>query len=826
MDKLINLKIDGRDVSVPAGTLVVDAAKMAGITIPVFCYHPKLEPVGMCRMCLVDIGRPAVDRATGQPVLNEDGTPKISFGPKLETACTTPVSEGMVIWGATEKVMAARKDVLEFLLTSHPLDCPVCDKGGECPLQNETMAYGPGQSRFIFDEKNHLDKHIPLGDLIYLDRERCIQCARCVRFSDQLAGDPVIGFYDRGRNLEIVTYSEPGFDSIFSGNTTDICPVGALTTADFRFGARPWEMTGSPSICTHCPVGCNISYSVRREAKTGGRNVIKRVLPRQNEAVNEIWICDKGRFGYHFAEDPERITTPLIRKDGKLVPAGWDEAIKLIATSFRAAGKKLVTLAGGNLSNEDLFALKQLGQSTESKTWFHAHMGGAEWTTRLGLTPGSDLGKLGKGSAVLVFASDLHEEAPIWWLRLKAAAERGATVIVAAARQTRLDNIAAFTLRYKYGEEEKVLKELIAGRSEAAKAFASAADAVVFYGNDGLDVQGSGAIAGSCAELLVKTDHFGRPNNGLVAVWPDANDQGAAELGWQPASDLAKDLTASVASYICAADPAGESPALAAALQQSGFVVVQDLFMTETAKLANVVLPASAVMEREGTLVSGERRVQHFDAAIQPIGKSKADYEIVSAITAAMDLKGFPADAASIFAAIAASDPAFAGLSYAKLAQTEEQWPVTGRPEAYFSGSVVKNEAGLGATLALAASKGGSPTPVRLPELPKIDKEAWLAVPVNKLYDHGALLRATELLHDLIGESAVSLHPADAAKLGLNAGDVVDIAVDKDKLTTQVDVDPGQPQGVVLVRRSMGLPLSAPAEVRLHVTAAAESEIR
>ena len=166
MDKLINLKIDGRDVSVPAGTMVVDAAKMAGITIPVFCYHPKLEPVGMCRMCLVDIGRPAVDRATGQPVLNEDGTPKIAFGPKLETACTTPVSEGMVVWGATEKVMAARKDVLEFLLTSHPLDCPVCDKGGECPLQNQTMAFGPGESRFLFDEKNHLDKHIPLGDLI------------------------------------------------------------------------------------------------------------------------------------------------------------------------------------------------------------------------------------------------------------------------------------------------------------------------------------------------------------------------------------------------------------------------------------------------------------------------------------------------------------------------------------------------------------------------------------------------------------------------------------------------------------------------------------
>ena len=826
MDKLINLKIDGRDVSVPAGTLVVDAAKLAGITIPVFCYHPKLEPVGMCRMCLVDIGRPAVDRATGQPVLNEDGTPKIAFGPKLETACTTPVSEGMVIWGATEKVMAARKDVLEFLLTSHPLDCPVCDKGGECPLQNQTMAFGPGESRFLFDEKNHLDKHIPLGDLIYLDRERCIQCARCVRFSDQLAGDPVIGFYDRGRQLEIVTYSDPGFDSIFSGNTTDICPVGALTTADFRFGARPWEMKQSSSICTHCPVGCNISYSVRREAKSGGNCVVKRVLPRQNEAVNEIWICDKGRFGYHFAEDPGRITQPLIRKDGKLVPASWEEAIKLVAGSFKAAGKKLVTLAGGNLANEDLFALKQFSASLEGKAFYLPGMGGAEWTTRLGLTPGSNLGALGKGSAVLVFASDLHEEAPIWWLRLKAAAERGATLIVASARQTRLEKYATFTLRYEYGEEDKVLKELIAGKGEAAKAFASAADAVVFYGSDGLDMQGTAAVAGMCAELLVKTDHFGRPNNGLVAVWPSANDQGAAELGWQPAADLTKELTASVASYICAADPAGQSLALAEALQQCGFVVVQDIFLTETAKLANVVLPAAAVMEREGTLVSGERRVQRFYAAVKTTGECKADYEIITTIAGVMELKGFPSKAEEIFAAIAASEPSFTGLDYQKLRQSEKQWPVTGRPDAYFSGTVVENKDGLGATLALSASKGGSPAQVALPDLPKVEKDAWLAVPVNRLYDRGAALRSTELLQARIGERGISLHPADAAKLGLKAGDAITLTIGKLETTTAVDIDPGQPQKVVLVRRSMGLPISAPAQMTLRVPAAVESEIR
>lgn len=266
MTKMITLTIDGIQVTVPEGTNIVDAAKTAGIDVPVFCYHPKMHPVGMCRMCLVEVGRPVIDRATGEFARNEDGSLKIQFNPKLETGCTTPVSEGMVVINTSDKVKRGRKDILEFLLTSHPLDCPICDKGGECPLQNLTMAHGPGTSRFLFDEKKHLLKHTPLGELIYLDQERCIQCGRCVRFQEELVDDPVIGFSQRGRSLQIVTFSEPGFDSIFSGNTTDICPVGALTTADFRFGARPWELNAAASICQHCPVGCNLTINVRREA--------------------------------------------------------------------------------------------------------------------------------------------------------------------------------------------------------------------------------------------------------------------------------------------------------------------------------------------------------------------------------------------------------------------------------------------------------------------------------------------------------------------------------------------------------------------------------
>jgi NADH-quinone oxidoreductase subunit G len=323
----VHLSIDGVPVEVPAGTLLVDAAKQAGLDIPVFCYHPKLKPVGMCRMCLVEIGRPARDRATGAPTLDGQGQPVIQFGPNLETACTTPVGEGWAVRFISPKALEGRRWILEHLLTSHPLDCPVCDKGGECPLQNLTMAHGPGESRFLFDEKQHLAKHVPLGGLIWLDRERCIQCARCTRFQAEIADDPVIGLSQRGRRLEIVTYSDPGFDSYFSGNTTDICPVGALTTEDFRFGARPWELNAAASICPHCPVGCNLTLNTRREALSGGDLVVKRVMPRQNEAVNEIWICDKGRFAHHYARSPQRLGQPLVREGGELRPASWEQAL-------------------------------------------------------------------------------------------------------------------------------------------------------------------------------------------------------------------------------------------------------------------------------------------------------------------------------------------------------------------------------------------------------------------------------------------------------------------------------------------------------------------
>jgi NADH-quinone oxidoreductase subunit G len=693
MAKMVSLTIDGRPVSVPEGTLIVNAAKTIGIDIPVFCYHPKMEPVGMCRQCLVEIGRPMFDRVTREPVLDEVGKPKVQFGPKLETACTTPVSEGMLVLTQSEKAKEGQKSTLEFLLTSHPLDCPVCDKGGECPLQNLTMAHASPQSRYIFDEKHHAEKHFPLGDKIWLDRERCIQCARCVRFQDEIAGEAVLGFFQRGRSMEIISTSEPGFDSIFSGNTTDICPVGALTTADFRFGARPWEMKAAASLCAQCPVGCNITFNTRREAMSNGKVAIKRVMPRQNEQVNEIWMCDRGRFGWHYTEDEERLTKPLVRKDDKLSPASWEKAIKAAAGKLGEAKKDAIILASGRLSNEDLFNLKQLADGIGGEALLYGSLPGGELTTTFGVSAGTNFADMGSGTTIMIVAADLYNEAPIWHLRIKQAAERGATLVVVNTGATKLDKYAKHVIRCEKDEAEKT----VSGLAKKVTEIAEAANLVVLFGADG-----SSDLAAACAELV--KGRAGRPNNGLVGIWPRANDQGAWELGFKPAVDLVKMLKGKTV-YVAAADPAGDDPKLAEALKGAKAVIVQELFLTGTAKLADIVLPAQAYTERDGSYTSGERRVQRFYPAVPAISETKADYAITALIAKELGLGLESQSVSLVMDKIAASIPAFTGITYGKLAEVTEQWPIIGRSDLYYGGTSYQNSQGLGVHLGLAGDK-------------------------------------------------------------------------------------------------------------------------
>jgi NADH-quinone oxidoreductase subunit G len=832
---LVTLTIDGIEVSVPEGTLIVDAAKKVGIDIPVFCYHPKLHPVGMCRMCLVEIGRPARDRSTGESILDENGQQVINFGPNLETSCTTPVGEGWVIRVNSEKAREGRKQILEYLLTSHPLDCPICDKGGECPLQNLTMEHGPGTSRFLFDEKIRLEKHVPLGELIFLDRERCIQCARCVRFQEEVVGDPVIGFTNRGRRLEIITSSDPGFDSYFSGNTTDICPVGALTTADFRFGARPWELNAVASICPHCPVGCNLTLNTRREARTEGREVIKRVMPRQNEHVNEIWICDKGRFAHHFASSSERLTKPMVRVNGDLVQVGWDEATARATEGLKDALDRskggLVGIAGGRVSNEDLYVFRRFIEGLDGHPFLDDNLAGGDLIREKGVGRGTDLGHIGPGDVILVIASDLHEEAPIWWLRLKQAVERGAELIVANARATRLDKYATHIIRYPYNQavhtalgflhtvtERADLTSFVGDKSlqKAAKLFTKAENAIIFYGGEGLDHTASEALAQACSSLLAFTGHIGRANNGLIAVWPRANTQGAWDMGLRPdPSGLRKILEQASAVYVMAADPVADGASFAELLREDTFLIVQELFMTATAELADVVLPARSFIEREGTYTSGEHRVQRFYPAVLPLGETKPDWRIVALLANAMGIEMNFHSAAAVMLAIAESVPQYSGLTYQALIKVESQWPQVGGENLYFGGNAFKNSQGLGVQLGPAAEPG-EPMEVTL-TLPveELEEEGILLVPITRLYDRGTTVLPSKVLHPRLDTLHIELNPKDASHLGVIDGAQVEFRVNGTHVRLPARLVDTVPEGVALMPRSLGVSVVHPISVQI-----------
>ncbi len=865
MAKLVTLTVNGIEVEVPEGTLVVDAAKKVGINIPVFCYHPKMAPVGMCRMCLVEIGRPQIDRATGTQVLGEDGKPVVVFSGKLETSCTTPVSQGMVVLDKSETADAGRKDILEFLLTSHPLDCPVCDKGGECPLQNLTMGFGPGESRFLYQEKKHLAKHVPLGELIMLDRERCIQCGRCVRFQDEIAADPVIGFSQRGRSLEIISFSEPGFNSIWSGNTTDICPVGALTTRDFRFRARPWELRYSASICSHCPVGCNLTLNLRREAVSGGDWVVKRVMPRQNESVNEIWICDKGRFGYHFAEkNSTRLKQPMVRKGGELVPVTWEDALTIVSQHLADTSSGLMTLAGGRLSNEDLYNLKRFTDHAGGSTALYTCMGGGELTAQIGLPPDSNFGNLGSETTILVVACDLEQEAPLWWLRVKQAAERGAKLIVLNPRGTKLDRWAEFSLRYPFGSAAGAVLALVNALSakrpelpetlhdltrspalqQAAQAFSAAENAIIIYGSEGLGLSDSSTLVQACANLLQTTNHIGRPNNGLVAAWLRANDQGAWELGWRPSADLLDSLNQAKTLYIVAADPVGDDPAFLSVFGGDKFVIVQDLYLSQTARLADVVLPAQSWIERDGTFTSGERRVQRFypavpantttppqeeapgtrqalvlTSAIAPLVGPQPDYAIPTLIAEKIGMAGFKNSTASaVFAELAENIPVFNGLTYLKLADVSPQWPLIGRSDLYYGGTSYENTQGLG--VQLPQCKGNGSPSLTWPKIPefRLPSLGLMAFPITRLYDNGATMLDSPFPRIFGTGAYVIISSMDAERLKISSGSNVRILFSSSdrSMIVQAIINPELPERVVLAPRSFGLQISEPTAVEIR----------
>jgi NADH-quinone oxidoreductase subunit G len=867
---MAKVTIDDKVAQVPNGTLVVEAAKKVGIEIPVFCYHPKLSPVGMCRMCLVEIGTPRRGK-DGQQEKDASGNDVIAWMPKLQTACTTAVSEGMAVRTNSAAVAEARRSVVEFLLTSHPLDCPICDKGGECPLQNLTMAYGPGQSRFPVQSKFHNDKRVPLSDLIMLDRERCIQCARCIRFQDEIADDHVLGFAARGRSMEIVSLSDPGFDSKFSGNTIDICPVGALTSRDFRLAARVWEVDDVPSVCPHCSVGCNIFVGERDHQ-------IKRIVPRENEAVNEIWLCDKGRFAHHFVFASDRLTRPLIRTNGKLEPATWNDALGLVAKKFSESKEEpdaLRGLAGDRATNEDLYLFQKLfrnvigSNNLDHRVGWSASNAGADIVRKYGAGSGTNLGALDKNVAVLVLGADIEEEQPVIRLRLTSSVRRyGANLVVANGRLTRLNEYARQSIVYNYGDEAWFLvgmlrvimdeglenKEFVATRlngfeafkkslepyrlekcaerchvrtdkiRDAARLFAQSQDALILFGRDLMvAMQQDGAIESLVAGLLLVTGHVGRANNGLVALYPHNNSMGAMDMGVEggrEARSMGK-VPSSRSMYMMACDPAVDGN-----FAKSEFLVVQDLFLTETAKLADVVLPAQSFAERDGTFTNTERRVQLFRAALKPIGETKPDWWIITEIAKRMGANWSYRSPAKIMEEVASTVPGYAGMTYAALAENVKM-PQTpywlGNPSdepTMIAMGELENVSSGKLWLSAVESDGRAKfdlTWVKPVERPRADGELFTLAVARSLYDRGTLVNKTKIVQSRVPKPIVEINSLDAEERGIANGTRVRVSFDARVIELDARVDGHVPPGTVLIANNLdgttALPMGARAKV-------------
>ncbi|MDQ3757676.1 MAG: NADH-quinone oxidoreductase subunit NuoG, partial [Actinomycetota bacterium] len=665
----VTITVDGKQVEARPGELIIAAAERAGVYIPRFCYHPRMRPVGMCRMCLVEVKGPR--------------------GLTLQPACFVPVADGQEVVTQSDKVKKAQDGVLEFLLVNHPLDCPVCDKGGECPLQDQTLTFGPGETRFV-EEKRHYEKPIALSDLVYIDRERCIQCDRCTRFADEVAGDPLIEFVGRGDRIEVNTFPDQPFASYFSGNTVQICPVGALLARPYRFKARPWDLEQVESTCTQCAVGCRIAV------QSSGTE-LTRYIGLDSDPVNHGWLCDKGRFSYEATNSTERLTTPMVRKGDELVEASWGEALDAAAKGLDNAKRvhgadALAVLGGARLPNEDAYAWAKLAKSVLGTDNVDCQMGdGLPATTVLGL-PRATIDDACSASVVVLLGPDVKEELPVLYLRLRAAAVEGTTKLVELVPKcTGLSRYATATHLYRPGEAAVEARALL----DTDVMREAGGDVVVVLGRPSLSESGQ-AVADAAAVLaelpgvrflpaLRRANVHGALDMGLApGVLPGrvSLDEGRewyvecwGSLPEQAGMDAVGIVHAAAEGRVqglvlLGADPACDFPdrrLAREALAGAGFVVAVDTFLTESSRVADVVLPAAAFGERAGTTTNQEGRVTRLGQKLVPPGVAWPDWmiavELAHRLGADLGLETLP----GIWDEIASLAPSHAGITRAVL---------------------------------------------------------------------------------------------------------------------------------------------------------------
>jgi len=782
----ITLVVDGVEVTAPEGSILVDAAKYGDIEIPVFCYEPKLgEPVGACRMCLVEV----------------EGIPK------LQTACSTPVRDGMVVYTQTDRVKEAQSAVVEFLLVNHPLDCPVCDKGGECPLQDIALGWGPGKSRFT-DPKRHFRKPLPLSPLIKIDRERCILCYRCVRFSQDVSEDEQLQLLERGDRTFVGTYDDRPYVAPFHGNIIELCPVGALTSQTYRFRARPWDIEDAGSICTLCPSQCNVKFTVRDER-------VMRVLARDNHEVDDGWLCDKGRFGYQMIGSPERITEPLLREGGELRPSTWERAIEAAANGLRDAGERTAALVGGGTSNEEGYLLQRIVRealgSADIDCVGRPGLGRDAMTALADPRLSAQMTDIETAEAVLVLGVDPLHEMPILDLRIRKAVRReGVSLVVASERPTTLDGGADAAVRFPPGGAGQFLHALVAavrgeepedpGAAEAGRVAAALgrdSEVVVVWGSR-LGSERDGAPLLDLADALRLAE---RDRSGLIEVPEAANGRGLREAGCVPvagpgfgdapagrsASEIraaleSEELTAAVLANV---DPIRDWPdgdAWRAALQNADFVVAFSMFENGSTAHADVVFPAESHAEKEGTVTHPDGRLQRLRPNIPHPGDVRPGWRVLVELAAALDYETGLDSAPEAFEALAAAAPIYAGLTYDEIGGTGIRWQ-----DREAARSLASDAVGAAASPDSGPRRAGtSPsdetaTPAAAEEGEAADArrstdDSELRLGTYRDLWSGEVTDRNPALRFLAPEQRLELAPSDAERLGVEHGQAVAVS--------------------------------------------------
>jgi NADH-quinone oxidoreductase subunit G len=726
----VNITINGVPHVARKGQLVIEAAADAGEYIPRFCYHERMTSVGKCRMCLVecDSGR----------------------GPAVTVSCMVPVAPDMKVDTQSETTKRMQEGVLELLLANHPLDCPVCDKGGECPLQDQAFSNGPGESRYI-EEKRHYEKPIAISDIVFLDRERCILCDRCTRFADEVAGDPLIHFNGRGNNTHITTYPDEPFSSYFSGNTVQICPVGALTAKPYRFKARPWDLSEQESTCTSCSVGC-------RTVVQSSRDELLRVMGVDSDPVNHGWLCDRGRFNFESVKSSERVLQPLVRVDDVLQPATWNRALSTAADLLKEAvavgGVQSVAIIGGARgTNEDAFAWARLGHEVLGTPNVYAQMGDGLPVGLLGLDRAT-IDEAASAATIVLLGPDLKEELPVLYLRLREAAEkRRSRIIEFTPKQTGLSKYAWRNIGYEPGAQVGAVATALADPAIAAQL--ASGSVVVVAGRANLAESSAATVA------ALRTVLAAAPAAKVLPAFRRGNVVGALQVGMRPGKgglDTRGALQAAAEGkldclVLVGADPLADFPdtdLARRALAGVRHIIAVDTNLTESSSRAHVVLAASAYAEKAGTTTNLEGRVSTVARQVTPAGSTRADWMVAAELAAALGSDLGYSSVEDITADIADKVVGYSGVTAEALA-------------ADGNGVLAEVPAAIDPMNTVAV------------EVTERNAYDFRLVVSRTMYDEATATAQSPSLAHLPRGSAVHLHPLDLERVGTTAGTEVKV---------------------------------------------------